>query len=53
MLDFIGWDTSVLFLQLEIFLKVGIKLEFLMWLSKLRTQHSIHQASGLIPGLTR
>ena len=26
-------------------------LEFLLWLSGLRTQHSVHEHLGLIPGL--
>ena len=28
-------------------------LEFLLWLSGLRTQHSLHEVVGLIPGLTQ
>ena len=27
--------------------------EFLLWLSRLRTQHSIHEDMGSIPGLTQ
>ena len=29
------------------------KKEFLLWLSGLRTQHSVHEDTGLIPGLTQ
>ena len=29
------------------------KEEFLLWLSKLRTRHSVHKDAGLIPGLTQ
>ena len=28
-------------------------LEFLLWLSRLRTRHSIHEDAGSIPGLTQ
>ena len=28
-------------------------LEFLLWLSGLRTQHSVHTDAGLIPGLAQ
>ena len=28
-------------------------LEFTLWLSRLRTQHSIHEDTGSIPGLTQ
>ena len=28
-------------------------LEFLLWLSRLRTQHSVCKDSGLIPGLAQ
>ena len=27
--------------------------EFLLWLSRLRTQRSVHEDAGLIPGLTQ
>ena len=27
--------------------------EFPLWLSRLRTQHSVHEDEGLIPGLTQ
>ena len=33
--------------------KGGSKEELLLWLSGLRTQHSVCEDSGLIPGLTQ
>ena len=29
------------------------KSEFPLWLSRLKTQHSLHEDAGLIPGLTQ
>ena len=28
-------------------------MEFLLWLSRLRTQHNVHEDVGSIPGLTQ
>ena len=38
-------------LTLAIDLEEYKTLEFLLWLSGLRTQHSLHEVVGLIPGL--
>ena len=41
------------FKQKNLYLFIRMSWEFLLWLSGIRTRHSVYKDVGLIPGLTQ